>query len=89
MSIQGKDEPMEEEAPITLGQPLSDFLLQLEDYTPTVSSPDLVTTLIVNLAVTPGSFKLDNFPQCFSAEFKTCFLDPRCCNRPLHTLLRV
>ncbi|KAH1001977.1 hypothetical protein HUJ04_005927 [Dendroctonus ponderosae] len=35
MSSQCKDEPMEDESPITLGQPLSDFLLQLEDYTPT------------------------------------------------------
>lgn len=31
------DEKMIEDQPITMGQPLSDFLLQLEDYTPTVT----------------------------------------------------
>lgn len=30
------DDKMIEDQPITMGQPLSDFLLQLEDYTPTV-----------------------------------------------------
>lgn len=32
-----QDEKMIEDQTLTLGQPLSDFLLQLEDYTPTVS----------------------------------------------------
>lgn len=31
------DDKMIEDQPITMGQPLSEFLLQLEDYTPTVS----------------------------------------------------
>lgn len=31
-----EDDKMIEDEPLTLGQPLSDFLLQLEDYTPTV-----------------------------------------------------
>lgn len=30
------DEKMIEDQSMTMGQPLSDFLLQLEDYTPTV-----------------------------------------------------
>lgn len=29
---------------LTLGQPLSDFLLQLEDYTPTVSFNHIIDT---------------------------------------------
>lgn len=31
------DDKMIEDQAITMGQPLSDFLLQLEDYTPTVN----------------------------------------------------
>lgn len=34
-----QNDKMEEDIPpVTLGQPLSDFLLQLEDFTPTVSN---------------------------------------------------
>lgn len=36
MNNQHQDDKMEEDTPLTLGQPLSDFLLQLEDYIPTV-----------------------------------------------------
>lgn len=37
MNNQIQDDKMEDDSPMTLGQPLSEFLLQLEDYTPTVS----------------------------------------------------